>query len=276
MALSTSPRWRSRLAAAVEHTTFQRAIVALICINAITLGLETSPAAMAAAGPALQLIDRCILAVFVAELALRIAAHGLRFFRDPWGVFDFAVVGIALLPATGAFSVLRTLRVLRVLRLVSTVPRMRRVIEALLSSLPGLGSVAAILALVFYVGGVMATKLFGADFPQWFGTLPRSLFSLFQIMTLESWSMGIVRPVMALHPYAWAFFVTFILAATFTMLNLFIAVVVNAMQSRYHEQEEEVARAAHEERVETLEAVRRLREEVRTLNEQLRAARGPR
>lgn len=276
MALSTSPRWRSRLAAAVEHTAFQRAIVALICINAITLGLETSPAAMAAAGPALVLIDRCVLAVFVAELVLRIAAHGLRFFRDPWGVFDFAVVGIALLPATGAFSVLRTLRVLRVLRLVSTVPRMRRVIEALLSSLPGLGSVAAILALVFYVGGVMATKLFGADFPQWFGTLPRSLFSLFQIMTLESWSMGIVRPVMALHPYAWAFFVTFILAATFTMLNLFIAVVVNAMQSRYHEQEEEVARAAHEERVETLEAVRRLREEVRTLNEQLRAARGPR
>ncbi len=276
MALSTFPRWRSRLAAVVEHTTFQRAIVALICINAVTLGLETSPAAMAAAGPALELLDRCVLAVFVAELALRLAAHGLRFFRDPWGVFDFVVVGIALLPATGAFSVLRTLRVLRVLRLVSTVPRMRRVIEALLSSLPGLGSVAAILALVFYVGGVMATKLFGADFPQWFGTLPRSLFSLFQIMTLESWSMGIVRPVMALHPYAWAFFVTFILAATFTMLNLFIAVVVNAMQSRYHEQEEEVARAAHEERVEMLEAVRRLREEVRTLNEQLRAARGPR
>lgn len=276
MALSTFPRWRSRLAAAVEHATFQRAIVALICINAVTLGLETSPAAMAAAGPALELLDRCVLAVFAAELALRIAAHGLRFFRDPWGVFDFVVVGIALLPATGAFSVLRTLRVLRVLRLVSTVPRMRRVIEALLSSLPGLGSVAAILALVFYVGGVMATKLFGADFPQWFGTLPRSLFSLFQIMTLESWSMGIVRPVMALHPYAWVFFVTFILAATFTMLNLFIAVVVNAMQSRYHEQEEELARAAHEERVEMLETVRRLRDEVRTLSEELRAARGPR
>ena len=104
---------------------------------------------------------------------------------------------------------------------------MRRVVGGLLSALPGLGSVVAILALIFYVAAVMATQLFGEDFPQWFGTLWKSLYSLFQIMTLESWSMGIVRPVMETHPYAWAFFVPFILIATFTMLNLFIAVVVN-------------------------------------------------
>ncbi len=263
--------WRARVVTLVESRRFQNAIVALIVLNAITLGLETSPAVMASAGPALTLLDRMVLAVFVVELALRIAAHGWRFFRDPWGIFDFLVVGVALVPATDDFAVLRALRVLRVLRLVSTVPRMRRVVEALLSALPGLGSVVAILLLVFYVAGVMATQLFGAAFPDWFGTLGRSVYSLFQIMTLESWSMGIVRPVMAVYPYAWAFFVPFILIATFTMLNLFIAVVVNAMQSRYHEIEAEQAEAAHAERANLLEEVKALRQELRALRDDVRS-----
>ena len=115
------------------------------------------------------------------------------------------------------------------------------------------------------MAGVVATKLFGEAFPEWFGSLGESLYSLFQIMTLESWSMGIVRPVMMEYPYAWAFFVPFILIATFTMLNLFIAVVVNAMQSKYHEVEAEHAQAAHAERVGLLEEVRALREEIREL-----------
>lgn len=256
---------RRKLVTIAENSIFQRTIIVLIVINAILLGLETSGEVMARAGDFIIALDRMILAVFVVELAIRISAHGRAFFRDPWSIFDFIVVAIALVPATEHFSVLRALRVLRVLRLATAVPQMRRVVEALLSAVPGLGSVVAILCLIFYVAAVMATQLFGDTFPEWFGTIGKSLYSLFQIMTLESWSMGIVRPVMAEYPYAWGFFVPFILIATFTMLNLFIAVVVNAMQSKYHEVEAEHAQAAHAERVGLLEEVRALRAEIRQL-----------
>ena len=198
----STPTFRGRLAVLAEDSRFQRAIIVLIVVNAIALGLETSPAIMSAAGPALVALDHVVLAIFVAELAIRIGACGWSFFRDPWSIFDFVVVALALAPSTENFSVLRALRVLRVLRLITAVPQMRRVVGGLLSALPGLGSVAALLALLFYVAAVMATQLFGDDFPQWFGTLWNSLYSLFQIMTLESWSMGIVRPVMEVQPYA--------------------------------------------------------------------------
>ena len=215
----------------VENSRVQNFIMTLIVINAIILGLETEPGIMQAYGEILVAIDHAILAVFVVEILLRIFAHRLGFFRDPWSLFDFAVVGIALIPASGPFAVLRALRVLRVLRILTMVPSMRRVVGALLGSIPGLSSIALVLMIIYYVFAVIATKLFGANFPQWFGSIGESLFSLFQIMTLESWSMGIVRPVMELHPNAWIFFILFILIATFTMLNLFIAIIVNAMHS---------------------------------------------
>ncbi len=220
-----------RLQRLLERPAFQTAILWLIIVNAVILGLETSPAAMAAYGPVLKALDAAILAVFVAEIGLRLVVHRLAFFRDPWSVFDFLVVAIALVPATGELSVLRALRVLRVLRVITVVPAMRRVVGGLLAAIPGLSSIAMVLALVFYVFGVITTNLFGQAFPEWFGTLGRSLYTLFQVMTLESWSMGIVRPVMEVYPYAWAFFVPFILIATFTMLNLFIGIIVSAMQS---------------------------------------------
>jgi voltage-gated sodium channel len=223
---------REQLIRWVENPVLNRFIIALILINAITLGLETSPTIMASHGELIQALDRMILSIFVVEISLRILAYGPRFFKDPWSVFDFSVVAIALLPATAQFSVLRALRVLRVLRLISMVPQMRRVVGALLSSIPGLSSIILVMVLIFYVFAVIATNLFATQHPQWFGTIGQSMYTLFQIMTLESWSMGIVRPLMETHPYAWAFFIPFILIATFTMLNLFIAIIVNAMQTQ--------------------------------------------
>ena len=223
--------WRATLGAWLDRPRVQNTLIALIVVNAIVLGLETSAAIMERWGTLLTALDRFILAIFVVEIALRIAVHRLRFFRDPWSVFDFIVVGIALLPASGPFAVLRALRVLRVLRLLSMVPSMRRVVAGLLAAIPGLVSVIAIIGILFYVSAVIATKLFGERFPEWFGHLGESAYTLFQIMTLESWSMGIVRPVMEVYPQAWMFFVPFILIATFTMLNLLIAIIVNAMQS---------------------------------------------
>jgi voltage-gated sodium channel len=228
-ALKRKNPMKNRLEALVYHPRFEAGIITLIIINALTLGLETVPAVMEKWGGLLHRLDRLFLAVFTAEIVAKISVRGRRFFKDPWSVFDFMVVGIALLPASGPLSVLRALRVLRTLRLVTALPSLKRVVAGLLAAIPGLGAVGAVLILVFYVAAVMATKLFGPDFPQWFGSVPQSAFSLFQIMTLESWSMGIVRPVMELFPYAWIFFVPFILVATFVMLNLFMAVIVNSM-----------------------------------------------
>lgn len=215
----------------VEHQVFQRSIMALIIINAIILGLETSPEVMAVFAPQFHIFDKVVIVVFCIELALRIYAKGTRFFFDPWGIFDLIVVVITLLPSSEALSVLRALRVLRVFRLVSAIPRLRRIVAALLHAVPGVGAVMALLMLVFYVFSVITTKVFGENFPNWFGSLGESMFTLFQIMTLESWSMGIVRPVMEMHPWAWILFLTFIILSSFTVLNLFIAIIIDSMQS---------------------------------------------
>ena len=260
------PAWRQRVLDFVESDASERFIVVLIVINAVTLGLETSATVMAAVGPALNAIDRVILAIFVVEIVLRLLGRGIGFFRDPWSVFDFAVVAVALVPATTSYSALRALRVLRVLRLLSMVPQMRRVVGALLGAIPGLTSIALVLMLVFYVFAVMATQLFGAEFPEWFGTIGRAMYTLFQIMTLESWSMGIVRPVMSEFPAAWAFFLPFILVTTFTMLNLFIAIIVNAMQSEAEANTvrtvDAVTQATHEVDVHLHEEILQLRREI--------------
>ena len=224
---------QERIKRVVDHPWFERAVVALIVANAITLGLETVDPVMAAIGPALLAFDRVVVAIFVAELLLRLIAAPRRFVRDPWRWFDTTVVAIALVPATGAFAALRAFRVIRTLRLVSTVPAMRRVVQGRFEALPGMGSIVLLLGLIFYIFSVLTTKAFGPTFPQWFGDLGRSAYTLFQVMTLESWSMGIVRPVMEVHPWAWAVFLPFILATAFTVLNLFIGVIVDAMQSEH-------------------------------------------
>ncbi len=222
---------RNRLTTFLDAPPFQTAIVVLILINALVFGLEALPSVVAQHGALLLVVDQAILWIFVAEIVLRLVIFGpWRFFRDPWSVFDFAVIAVALLPATGSLSALRALRVLRVLRLVSVLPSLRAVVDALLRALPSMASVAALLTLVLYVGAVIATRLYGATFPQWFGDLWASLLTLFQILTLEGWA-DIMREMLAVHPTAWMFFVPFVLIATFAVLNLVVAVIVDSMQS---------------------------------------------
>ncbi len=264
---------QERLRRLIDSPAFERAIIALIAVNAVTLGAETSGRAMAVAGPILIALDRAILAVFVVELMIRLYVRRLAFFRDPWRVFDLLVVGIALLPTAGNLSILRAFRVLRVLRLVGTIASMRRVVAGLLNAIPGMGSIALLLGLIYYVFAVMATKLFGQAFPEWFGTIGASAYSLFQIMTLESWSMGIVRPVMAEFPYAWAFFVPFIVVTTFAVLNLFVGIIVDAMQSQ-HQADAQAERAAMMNETGTVLAeVRALRAEIEALRSDLQRSR---
>ncbi len=212
------------------------AILGVIVFNAILLGLETSPSIMATWGPLIKTLDNICLAIFIIEIAAKLIAFGPRFFRDGWNIFDFVIVAIALLPATQGLAVLRAMRVLRVFRVLNAAPRLRRVVEGFITAIPGMASVFLLMAIIFYIGAVMATKLFGADFPQWFGTLGRSGYSLFQIMTLESWSMGIVRPVMEVFPFAWAFFVPFIMVTTFAVVNLLVGLIVNSMADAHDEE----------------------------------------
>lgn len=223
--------WRERLRRLVESRRWEATILTVIVLNAITLGLETSDTVMAQIGPVLTMADRMFLTIFVIEIATRLVAHGWSFWRDPWGIFDFAVVAIALVPATGNLSVLRALRILRALRLISAIESMRRVVNGLFRAIPGLTSIVMLLVLLLYVFSVMATQLYGAQHPKLFGTLGDSAFTLFQVMTLEGWP-DVARVVMEQNPWAWMFFITFILITAFAVLNLFIGIIVDAMQEK--------------------------------------------
>ncbi|NNL19274.1 MAG: ion transporter [Boseongicola sp.] len=244
---------------------FEPVIMGLIIFNAILLALETFPDVMTAAGPLILTIDKIILGIFVIEIILRMVHDFRGFWRDPWRVFDFLVVAIAIVPTTGALSALRAFRILRVLRLVSSVPQMRRVVAGLLTALPGMGSIVALLGLIFFVFSVISTKLLGATFPEWFGSLGASAYTLFQVMTLESWSMGIVRPVMEVFPMAWLLFVPFIILTAFAVLNLFIGVIVDAMQSESAENAHDDREAMKNESAAILQEVRALRAELAAL-----------
>ena len=228
---------RARTQAILDRPLTRNFILGVILFNAIILGLETVEPVMAVAGPLILALDTLCLAIFVVEIAAKLFAQRGQFFRKGWNLFDFVIVGIALIPGSGAFSVLRALRVLRLLRVLSVAPSMRRVVEGLVTALPGMASVFLLMALLFYIGAVVSTKLFGAVFPDWFGTLGLSGYTLFQIMTLESWSMGIVRPVMEVYPYAWLFFLPFILVTTFAVVNLLVGLIVNSMQNAHSEEE---------------------------------------
>ena len=251
-----------KLRAFINAPLTERCIIALICINAVTLGLETSDWTMARYGGLLLAIDSAILAVFVAEIVIRLVTDFKGFWRDPWRIFDFIVVAIALLPATGPLSVLRAFRILRVLRLVTKLESMRRVIMGLLRALPGMGTIVMLLLLIFYIFAVISTKIFGDAFPEWFGTIGASAYTLFQIMTLESWSMGIVRPVMEAFPFAWMLFIPFIITTAFAVLNLFIGVIVDAMQTEHEADAKGEREAMREDTQAILAEVKELRAEI--------------
>ncbi|MDA9979947.1 ion transporter [Yoonia sp.] len=246
---------RQRTAAFLDTPWVLNFIVAVIIFNAIILGMETSKPLMASAGGLILLLDKLCLTIFVIELVAKLFAQGPRFFRNGWNIFDFVIVGVSLIPGNGGLSVLRALRILRVLRVISVVPSLRRVVEGFVTALPGMGSVFLLMGIVFYIGAVMATKLFGSEFPQWFGTLGQSGYTLFQIMTLESWSMGIVRPVMEIYPYAWAFFVPFIMVTTFAVVNLLVGLIVNSMQDAHAEEGNAATDAYRDEVLAKLEAI---------------------
>jgi voltage-gated sodium channel len=225
--------FRERLACWLDQPSVTNFILGVILFNAVLLGLETSDTVMGMTGPLIPALDSLCLAIFVVELLAKMLAHGARFWRRGWNIFDFVIVGVALVPGAQSLTVLRALRILRLFRVLSVAPSLRRVVEGFVSALPGMASVFVLMSVIFYIGAVMSTKLFGQSFPEWFGDIGLSAYTLFQIMTLESWSMGIVRPVMETYPYAWMFFVPFIVVTTFAVVNLLVGLIVNSMQDAH-------------------------------------------
>lgn len=207
---------------------FKNTIVLIILINSIVLGLITSDAIYAKFGKILEFILSTCVAIFTVEIILRIIAKGWRFFLNGWNIFDFVLVSIALMPETGAAITFRVFRVMRALRMVSSFKKLRHIVSAILVSAPHVFWAAVLLMIIFYIFGIMGQNLFHEEFPQWFGTLGETVYTLFQVTTLESWSMGIARPVMKVFPWAWCYFVPFVMISSYIVLNVVVGVVVNA------------------------------------------------
>ncbi|WP_439619416.1 ion transporter [Hyphomonas sp.] len=274
----------SALEREIERPWFRHFITILIVINAVVLGILTyreslSPGLVRA----LEVFDIAVTWVFATEILLKLVVYRLQFFKSGWNWFDFVVIGVSMIPGSAAFSVLRAMRVLRVLRLLHIVPVMKRITEALMKALPGMGAIFAVLALVTYVGAVMATNMFGdtsdPDVALLFGDLPKSAYSLFQVMTMDGWRFEVVQKVIDDgNPYAWIFFIIFIFIASFAILNLFIALVVDALASEQkalleeglediEDEIEEEFEDAHAQRDEILKALNAMRAEIAELKQ---------
>lgn len=222
---------RDRVQMLIVHPLFERVVIGVIVLNALVLGIETFPEVMKRHSSMLEIIDQLFVAFFVAELALRIYAQRLAFFhwKEGWNWFDFLIVSVTLLPFAGNVSALRALRILRALRLVSAVPSFRQVVNGIGRAVAGFASVLGVLVLIHYVAAVMGSKLFGEKFPDTFGDLFTSLFTLFQVMTLDAWS-DVARPVIETYPWSWMFFVGFIAITVFLLLSIIVGIAANAMQ----------------------------------------------
>jgi voltage-gated sodium channel len=250
----------------LKRNWFQRGVLGLILLSAVIIGLETDAELMRRWGLWLVSIDRAVLALFVVELLVRLGAHWprpLRFFAEPWNVFDFLIVAVCLMPFHAEYAaVLRLARVLRVLRLISAVPRLQILVSALLRSVPSMGYVAGLLLLLFYVFGVLGVGLFRAADSEHFGSLGMALLSLFQIVTLEGW-VDLMKTQLEAGVPPWVvvpYFVCFILIGTMVMLNLLIGVIINGMEEARQETAEARDQAEHPEETAEGELCRRLAE----------------
>jgi len=251
----------------VEAPLFERSIIALILLNALILGVETSPALAARYDAWFEFGHRLILVLFIIEAALKIGAVApnlKRYFGDGWNLFDFFVILFALVPGTGSLAMIaRLARLLRVLRLVSALPELRLIVATLIRSIPSMGHVLMLMSLIVYVYAIAGFHLFHQHDPEHWGSLGLSLLTLFRMITLEDWTDA-MDTAMVMHPWSWIYFVSFVVVGTFVVINLFIAVVINNLEQVKAEQLKELRRpASHDELltelVATQEALTRLR-----------------
>jgi voltage-gated sodium channel len=255
----TNTKWKTKLNDVVSHPFFNGTVITLILINAVVVGLETYPHLYSEYRTEFWIADRVLLWVFTVEISLRLLAapHPKTFFKNSWNWFDFIIVAAGHIFAGAHFvTVLRILRVLRVFRAISVIPSLRRLVDALLMTIPALGNIMLLMSIIFYIFAVIGTMLFQETAPEYFGSLQLSLLTLFQVVTLESWASEVMRPIFAELPWAWVYFVAFVLVGTFVIFNLFIGVIVNNVEK---------VEIAEQEVEETSDELKELRKDVREL-----------
>ncbi|GGA83136.1 ion transporter [Ornithinibacillus halotolerans] len=222
-----------------EHPIFTNTIIVLIILNAILVGLETYSNVASKFHEWIYFGDRLLLWIFTIEIVIRLVGRkSLKsFIKDPWNMFDVIIVALGhILVGSHYVTVLRVVRVLRVLRAVSIIPSLRKMVNALILTIPSMGTIMLLLGIFFYIYAVIGTMLYSDIAPEYFGTLHDSLLALFQVITLESWASGVMRPILAEDPTSWWYFVTFIVIGAFVIINLFVGVIVNNVEEASREE----------------------------------------
>ncbi len=236
---------RERVRELVESSRFEATIMTIVVVNSIIIGIQTAHLPQGI-DFALTIIDNICLAIYIVEACLKIYAYHGSYFKDGWNIFDFTIIVLSLIPAeilpipAQAARVLRVFRAFRAFRLISAFKQMRVIVEAVGKYIPGVAGTGVLLIILFYVFAIIGTTLFGEAFPEYFGNLGDSFYTLFQVMTLESWSAGVSRPVMEVFPWAWVYFVPFVIISAFIMVNVVVGIVVGTIdESREHLRREE-------------------------------------
>ena len=262
----------------VDSSVFQGIILFIIVFNSVIMGIETIRNLSDSAVSTLATINMVCLIIFIVEIVVKLLAYGLDYFKDPWNWFDVIIVGVSMASGLAFMSAFRAMRVLRVLKslkalrgtkLIGHVRKLQIIIDAIVKSIPSIGWTGVLLLLIYYIFALIGVNLFGEAFPDWFGTIGKAMYTLFQVMTLESWSMGISRPVMAEFSYAWAYFVPFVLLSSFVVMNVVVGIVVNAISEVAAASAEEEKAEQAEDKAEASPTNDELITEIRSLREHL-------
>jgi voltage-gated sodium channel len=236
---------KNKLRLFIESNIASNFILGVIIYNSIILGLMTYPVLMAKFGAFLHYTNFTCVIIFTIEMAIKLYVYGKSFFKDGWNNFDFILVAISWVPTGGVFSsfrAFRVLRALRALRLITRMQKLRLIVQAIIESVPNVAWASVLLMLIFYIFAIMGTTMYTEASPEYFGSIGKSMYTLFQIMTLDDWSTEIVRPICEIHPFAWVYFISFILVSAFVVLNVIVGVIVNAIGelSEFHKKKEEL------------------------------------
>ena len=236
---------KNKLKTFIENKFVNNFILGVIIYNSIILGLMTYPALNNQYGLFLHYSNWCCVIIFTVEIIIKLYVYGKAFFRDGWNNFDFILIAISWIPTGGVFSsfrAFRVLRALRALRLVTRLQKLRLIVQAIIESIPNVAWASVLLGLIFYIFAIMGTTMYAENFPVYFGSIGKSMFTLFQIMSLDDWSTEIARPITEFHPFAWVYFISFILVSAFIVLNVIVGVIVNAIGeiSEFNRKKEEL------------------------------------
>jgi voltage-gated sodium channel len=250
-----------------EAKWFSNLTTTIIIIYASILGIKTIVVADHTLIFWFHVIDYFITIYFMIEIIIKMSVEKSigDFFKDRWNIFDFIIVAVTLVPLDNSSmaAIARLLRIFRVLRLITARPELKRIIDMLIGAIPSIIDIVLLMFIIFYIYAIVGNFLFFTSPSGLWKDFLVAMLTLFQILTFESWS-DIMYEAMKIHPWAWVYFVSFIVIAGFVFFNLFVAVIIGEMEKLSHEGE-------HEEEVEKLDMilaeVRGLKEEIRALKE---------